>query len=272
MYAVPIKSVSETSTGVGGFGTQAVQIIIDDSVTIGTGTLFVNLLVKQSTFPLPVSSTSSAHVFYRYIPYQTLNNLPDTLSVEIVKGSDFVYVSNLGTGGDITRLAEPYENPIDHIPVNDTNFINENVFCNLDDLDLSNMRIDSGFIKLPAYIGRVLGKNITLSDPNNVGDKIGRPYYSSCSEVFKIQTEGLSFGNQRKVFVPMLARIRSDVTTPFVRGELVMLIFSKYFKARTENEIGFYKDTNVEYQPGYFEEVLTSVGVYRLENKPIVRI
>jgi hypothetical protein len=219
-----------------------------------------------------MTQTATANVLYRYRPYQTLNSLPDTLDVEIMKCSEFLYISNLGTGATSDIKGEPYESPIEHIPVNDPNFLNENMFTNVDDLDFNNFSVDSGFVKLPALIGRTVGSFITLSQPNNVGDKLGRAYYAGCSEDFRIQAEHMSVANPRKVFIPMLARIRSDVTTPFVRGELVLLIFSKVYKARTENQVGFFEDEDTEYQPGYVENAETSVGIYRLLNKPVVRM
>ena len=82
----------------------------------------------------------------------------------------------------------------------------------------------------------------------------------------------MSVANPRKMFIPMIARVRSDITAPFVRGELVLLVFSKVYKARTENQVGFFEDEDIEYSPGYIESAETSVGVYRLQNKPIVRM
>jgi hypothetical protein len=56
-----------------------------------------------------------------------------------------------------------------------------------------------------------------------------------------------------------------------MRGELVLVIFTKVYKARLENKTGYFEDSNTEYQPGYTEEANTAVSVYRLTNKPLVR-
>jgi hypothetical protein len=229
------------------------------------------MLVKQMEFA-SASDTSKAYVFYNYRPYQTVGNLPNTLTVEILTSSDFVYVSNLGTGGSNKIKKEPYENPIEHLPVNDPTFVTDNLFTNIDDLDFTNFSVDTGLVKLPAYISRKLGEDIVFTLPNNIGDRLGRTFYTGCSENFRFQTDGLVHAVPRKVFLPMVGRIRSDVTQPFVRGEIVLIIFSKAFEARSENEIGFFVDDGVEYSPGYFEEADTAIAIYRMTNFPTVRM
>jgi hypothetical protein len=229
------------------------------------------MLVKQTAFA-SANDSSKAYVFYKYLPYQTVENLPSTLTLEILTSSDFVYVSNLGTGGSNKIKKDPYENPIEHIPVNDVNFISDNIFSNIDDLDFTNFSVDTGLVKLPAYVSRKIGEDIVLSSPNNIGDRLGRTFYRACNQNFKFQSDGLVHAVPRKVFLPMIGRIRSDVTKPFVRGEIVLVIFSKAFTARSDNATGFFQDDNIEYSPGYFEEAPTSIAVYRMQNFPTVRM
>ena len=95
------------------------------------------MLVKQTNF-ITATDTSKAYVFYKYRPFQTVESLPPSLTVEVLTSSDFLYISNLGTGGSNKIEKDPYENPIEHIPVNDTTFINDNIFTNIDDLDFTN--------------------------------------------------------------------------------------------------------------------------------------
>jgi hypothetical protein len=69
----------------------------------------------------------------------------------------------------------------------------------------------------------------------------------------------------------MIARVRSDILKPVVRGELVLVIFSKVYKARTENKTGYFEDEGTEYLPGYFEYADTAISIYKLTNKPLAR-
>jgi photosystem II stability/assembly factor-like uncharacterized protein len=262
---LPIDSVTDLGTS-----TITINLMSGSSLVDGS-TVYVPMLVKQSKF-YSATDVSKAYVFYKYCPYQTVENLPPELTVEILTSSDFIYASNLGTGGSNKIKKDPYENPIEHIAVNDPSIINDNVFTNLDDLNFTNIGVETGFVKIPAYISRKLGEDITFSLPNNIGDRLGRTYYTACTENFRFQGEGLVTAVPRKVFLPMIGRIRSDVIKPFIRGEIILIIFSKAFEARSENEVGFFDDSNVEYSPGYFEEAKTSISIYRMQNYPTVRV
>lgn len=262
----PIASVT-------GLGTSSITITFDERKTITSGMLLVPLLVKLDTLPgLDNTSVSpTASVFYKYSPYQTIANLPDELKVEILKCSDFVYITNLGTGSSDTIKGEPYAVPAEHISVNSEDVFNDNFFSNVDDLDFANYRIDTGFIKLPAIISQYVGEDLIFSNPNNIGDKLGRAFYQTCSSDIIYHCEDMTISTPRKVFIPMIARVRSNVLYPFLRGELVLVVFSKTYRARTENKTGYYDDTDIEYAPGYTEEADTSISLYRLTNKPLVR-
>jgi len=260
---LPVASVD-------GLGSSIITINMAPDRSVTAGNVLVPILVKLNTLP-DLADASRAHTFYQFIPYQTVNNLPNELKVEIVSVPDFVYVSNLGTGASSLVNGEPYEIPIEHIAVNDSSVINDNMFSNVDDLDFASFSIDTGFVKLPAIIANSVGDDLILSSPNNIGDRLGRTFYSEVSDQVFFQAEGLTISTPRKVFVPMLARVRTAVTSPVLRGELVLLVFSKVYKARIENKTGFFDDPDVEYAPGYVEFADTAVSVYRLNNKPLVR-
>ena len=260
---VPIASV-------GGLGSSSIVINFDERKTITSGTLIVPLLIKQANLAT-LDDASVSSVFYKYVPYQSVANLPDEMTIEILKNSDFVYMTNLGTGSSDLIAGEPYAIPAEHIPVNSKEVFNDNFFSNVDDMDFSNFRIDTGFVKLPAIVSQYVGEDLTLSMPNNIGDKLGRPFYQECSANIISHCEDLTISTPRKVFIPFLARVRSKMIYPFLRGELVMVIFSKTYRARSENKTGYYDDDGTEYKPGYVENADTSISLYRLVNKPIVR-
>jgi hypothetical protein len=253
-----------------GLGTTTIVVYLDPRKSVNAGTVQIPLMMKMNTLPA-ITDASTAYAFYNYRPYQCVSSLPEELVLEVMKGSDFVYVSNLGTGSSMTVDGVPYAIPLEHIAIADDSVSTDNFFSNVDDLNFQSFSVDTGFVKLPGIISRNVGEDITLSSPNNTGDRLGRSYYRACSENFVAQAEGLVVGTPRKVFVPMICRVRSDVTAPIMRGELVMVLFTKAYKARLENKTGIYEDDAVEYVPGYLEEVDTAISVYRLTNKPIVR-
>jgi hypothetical protein len=260
---VPVQSVT-------GLGTSIATISIDPRKAVSAGTVLVPLLVKLATLP-ELADGSIANVFYKYIPYQTVSDLPEQLVLEVLNMSDFVFITNLGTGASEIVQGEPYEIPAEHIAVNDDSVQTDNMFSNVDDLDFANFRIDTGFVKMPGILSQYVGEDITLSSPNNIGDKLGRSFYRDCSVDVIAQAENCTLGTPRKVFVPMVARVRSDILKPFVRGEVVLLLFTKVYKARLDNKTGYFEDTDVEYKPGYLEYAETAVSVYRLVNKPLMR-
>jgi hypothetical protein len=259
----PIYSVT-------GLGTKSVVITIDPRKAVNSGTILIPMLIKLDTLP-GLASTSVANTFYKYIPYQTVGDLPEELTLEIMNMSDNVFVTNLGTGASDIVQGEPYAVPAEHIAVNDDTVQNDNMFSNVDDMDFTNFRVPTGFVRLPGILSQYVGEDLVLTNPNNIGDKVGRPFYSTSSVDVIAQGENMSLGTPRKVFVPMIARVRSDVLYPVMRGELVLVIFSKVYKARLDNKTGFFEDNDVEYAPGYLEYAETAISIYRLTNKPIMR-
>jgi photosystem II stability/assembly factor-like uncharacterized protein len=253
-----------------GLGTSIITITFDPRKTVTSGELIIPILVKLSSLP-GMTSSPVASVFYNYVPYQSIGNLPSDMVVEVLKCSDFIYVTNLGTGSSDFISGEPYAIPAEHIPVNSNDVFSDNFFSNVDDMDFANFRIDTGFVKLPAIISQYVGEDLILSEPNNIGDKLGRPFYVSCSSDIIYHCEDLTISTPRKVFIPFLARVRSNITFPFLRGEVVLMLFSKTYRARKENATGYYDDTSTEYLPGYTEEADTSIALYKLVNKPLIR-
>jgi hypothetical protein len=97
-------------------------------------------------------------------------------------------------------------------------------------------------------------------------DKLGRTFYSECSEEIRFVCEGLralspnEVGTPRKILLPMLGVVRSSMTTPFVRGELVLIVLSRTLNEDLNNEVGYFEDSN------------TAIGVYRVINKSLIRV
>ena len=260
---IPIASVD-------GLGTSGVTVHLSPEKSVNAGTVLIPLLVKFSTLP-SLSEDSQAYAFYKFRPVQTVGSLPSSLRLEVLKTSDFVYVTNLGTGSSNFIEGVPYVVPAEQIGVNDDTVDSDNMFSNVDDMDFSTYSVTTGFVRLPATIANYVGEDMTLSVPNNVGDRLGRTFYTDCDIKVFAQCEGMAISTPRKVFLPMVARVRSDVVAPVERGEIVLILMSKVYKARTENATGFFEDENEEYSPGYSEEANTAICIYRLTNKPLLR-
>lgn len=238
-------------SGVTGFGTDTITLSFDSALVASS--LRMQLWVKQNSL---IYQTGNAGLLigYNYTPYQSAVSLPASLTVEVVDTPSFVYISNLGTGGGADGV--PYSNPIDHIPVNDVTITSEGRFANIDSLKFSNFSVDTGFVRMPAYIPASFGETITLSGSGI--DDMQRHYYSQVSKPVSFVTEGLQRGVSRKVYVPLIVRVRDRNSSRFMNGEYLMIIMSRTLAAETENVVGT-GSNNV-------------IAVYRIPNKPLSKV
>ena len=184
------------------------------------------------------------------MPYQS-TNLPTSINIA---GIDYgsICVSDLGTGGGIE--GDPYLTPLQHIAVNNTD-INDNIFNNIEPLIYSNFNINSGFLKSDPIITGSLDNVITLS--GSTVDNLSRGFYTKSSQELNFSCEGLQDAVPRKVFIPILAKIKDKSSSIFQYGEYIMIIFSRATIIEKENITG----TNAG----------NSISIFRLKNRPIIK-
>jgi hypothetical protein len=165
-----------------------------------------------------------------------------------------MYISNLGSGGGEEG---PYNLPIEHLPLNSDSLLNDQRFSNLVQMQLANYFITDGFLQLPINVpATFFGSTITLSSPSQ--DNFNRIFYSTCSKELKFEGEGLQLAVPRKVYVPVLARVREG-NSIFMDGEYILVIFSRHVLTDSENKAGYFAGGNC------------SIAVYRLPNRPLNR-
>lgn len=193
---------------------------------------------------------------YNYIPYQSVTDLPLTLTVEMVTKPTVLHISNLGTGGSAYEQ-KPYGQPLNHIPTNDSFISNDNEFYNLDLFRFSNFTADNGFVQMPVFVPGSFGEELEFS--TIVEDNNRRAFYSVCSKDFQFITEGIQIAVPRKIFMGVVARVKESSDGKLLKGEYVLLIISR----NELLELGNYT--------GYSANDKSVIAVYRLPNKPIVR-
>ena len=240
----------------------SIQGMVDVAVTNNTsnivlsagslsGTISMQVLVRETALTYP---TDTLNIAYHYVPSQG-QILPSSLTVEPISGTPNLYVSTSGLGGGME--GEPYVLPLEQIAINDVNIANDQQFNNLIQMKFANFMVDSGFVQLPVTIpGNFYGSTITLSSPSY--DNLKRTFYSVCSNELKFQAEGLQLPVARKVYIPILARVM-DASGLFLKGEYVLLIFSRPVSTDAENKTGYFANSNC------------SISVYRLSNRPLSR-
>ena len=244
---------------INGFNTNSLTFDII-GVSSVSSTVTVQVLTKQKTLPYPNDGGTNPDglmIGYDYIPCQSVSELPSTLSTQVTLKPTVVNVSNLGTGGSsFTR--EPYEQPLINIPVNNPLLLTDDSFYNIEPLRFANFSIDGGFAQLPAYVPGNLSGVFNLSIPTK--DNLSRYFYSVNSKKFDFRTEGLLTPVSRKVFVGILGRVLTASDNRLLCGEYVLMIVSQDVFLNLENSVGFNANGN------------SAIAIYRLPNRPTMRI
>ena len=242
-------------TGVSGLDTSALTFYISGLTSVSSR-VTIQALVKQGTLNY-TTNVDGLMIGYDYVPYQSVSELPSTLSAQVALKPTVINVSNLGTGGSaFTR--EPYEQPLINIPVNNPLLLTDDSFYNIEPLRFANFSIDGGFTQLPAYVPGNLGGIFNLSVP--MKDNLSRYFYSTNSNEFNFRTEGLLTPVSRKVFAGILGRVLNASDNRLLRGEYVLMIVSQDAFLNMNNSVGFNANSN------------SVIAIYRLPNRPMVRI
>ena len=222
-----------------------------------TGTVVtVQVLTLMNDFDFNDADVGGLLIGYNYMPYQSESYLPSTLTVEPVVVSESMYVSSLGDGGSLTDRA-PYDNPLLHLPINDANFFESQIY-NIEPMRFSGFSIDSGFAKMPAFIPGSLGSSFVLSSATK--DDLDRYFYSVCGTEFKFITDNLRVGEPRKIFIPILVRVKESSDGRLLKGEYLLMVVSRTAHTETDNYTGYETDG------------VSVMAMYRLPNKPISRV
>ena len=241
---------------VSGFGTDT--ITLQFSGTIPACNVSTQCLYRQTQFTYQSDSSAVPDgllIGYSYAPYQCIEDLPTTLTVQIVAKPQSVTISNLGTGGGVE--GSPYVGPIQHIPLNDPTLFNDNGFYNFDPFEFNNISIDTGLAQMPIYVPGSTAAEVTFSNPSK--DHLGRGFYSTASREITFSAEGLTMGNPRKIYVTMIGRVRAVSDAKLVNGEYVLVVMSRNALVDKNNMTGWQANSNC------------AIAVYRLPYKPIVR-
>jgi Uncharacterized protein related to plant photosystem II stability/assembly factor len=243
---------------INGFNTNSLTFDII-GVSSVSSTVTVQVLTKQKTLSYSNDGGTNPDglmIGYDYIPYQSVSELPSTLSAKVALKPTVMNISSLGTGGSIFAR-EPYEQPLTNIPVNNPLLLTDDGFCNIEPLKFANFSVDGGFAQLPVYVPGNLGEILNLSNP--VKDNLSRYFYSISSRGFNFRTEGLLTPISRKVFAGILGRVLSASDNRLLHGEYVLMLISQDVFLNMENSAGSNANNSV-------------IAIYRLPNRPTVRI
>jgi photosystem II stability/assembly factor-like uncharacterized protein len=241
-------------------GSSSITFKIEDPATITASPVIVTLqvLVLQNQLIYNTQNSTSSDgllIGYFYNPAQAVSELPTTLTMDMVTMPREIVISNLGTGGSLFTK-EPYDQPLINIPVNAPT-VNDNQFYNVEPMRFPTFSVDGGFVQMPIKVPGSLG---TLTFSNSTKDSQQRSYYSSCSKEFIFRIEGLLIGAPRKIFVGAIGRVLNSSDNRLLKGEYLLVVFSRNALIDTENFTGFQNNGN------------SVIAIYRLPNRPITRV
>ena len=220
-----------------GLGTSTVKLTLKSGpggIGISTsGSILVPVLVKDVAL-VNSAPTSSAEVYYKTVVPQTVDSLPSKLSLDILHTGGQMYVSNFGNGGGMGSLV--YQGSLlRHLPITDSSFLSESLFHNLLGMRVGGIYEEGGLLTLPMHVISGLGGGISLSSPSS--DSYGRTFYRNSGGSILLKAASMSVATPRQLFVPVLARVTSNVVSPFLRGEVVLLVFSQTKNTDLSNTI-----------------------------------
>jgi photosystem II stability/assembly factor-like uncharacterized protein len=225
------------------------------SLPIGNGdTVIFPALVLMSKLDNS-SPTCGADIVYRRQAPQTVQPLPATIDVQVVSSGNYMVTSDLGTGGG--TLSDFFANPLSQIPVY-TDLNNESYFFNLYGLQFPSFTEQNGYVTLPTRVSRMPGGVITLSNPGL--DSFGRSFYTNSSQIISYKAESSSLPNPRKLMVPVLVKVMSSITSPFLYGELALGVVTTYLNTDLNNELTMGPTTTS-----------TVMSLYKIPGMPLVR-
>lgn len=257
LKTVPVDMTQPTP--VYGFGTSSIILSLksgDGGVPLNTqAQLVVPVYIKDAALENN-SSTSTAEVYYRSVVPQTVESLGTSLELEVLGVHGSMVATSLGEGGGIPGAF--YLNPTTVIPVNDSTVATESFYYNLYGMQYQGYTELEGYSTLPLQSYRTVGGSLTLSNPTS--DSYGRFFYKNADKAMVFKGQPLVQGTPRKLFVPILVKVVSDVLSPVLRGEILLAVVTASRNTELENVIKLDSSTTG-----------TAVALYRIPGMPLTR-
>lgn len=198
--------------------------------------------------------------------------IPTTLNVEPLMMSPSVWTGQVGAGSQ--DRAYPYEQPFEHIPVNDelAGLTREWFFCATSNIAISDFNADTGLLNLHPFVQadtqNVLQFGGAGNDEKPRVDSEFRAFYPFAADwVYRptVLTQPLYGAVRHKVVFPFLARMVEEVHAVdgngllFRKNEVVLIVLTRFAELDEENNVRFTDANNT-----------TCAALYRTRNMLMV--
>ena len=238
----------------------------------------------QDPIPNPGVFGYQVSVYYRTNAPQTVgskqfpitggpNPLPSLLTIKPLVVGSVLYSGNMGPGS--VELPYPYAEPLAQIacannrrdnPLLQYTFGGDWEFCGISQLAISDFNTKAGLVSLFPFVQMDGTVEIKLGGTHGpIMDSEMRAYYDYIDPKDyrpAMGSQPLTGASTHKVFLPVLARATADCPL-FRKGEVLLVVFSRYSIVSALNVIGFVSDQPDPVAPaGNF----TSAAIYRTKN------
>jgi len=256
LFALPSITING-SPYVGGILISAYQLTLDPGSVVSGDDVFISY---QSVRALPQNGEQLT-VYYQTVPPQTIREalLPTNLSLDATSISQNMFVITAGSGAD----GEAYPYPYQYVQAGAVYPSSSGTYAGDHELDgdlrvsIQALYTDTGFMQVPVHLPLAPAPS-SMSFGRSPGDADveGRTYYKT-TPFYKMLAVGptLSDPKKHKNLLPVLCEVPSNY--PFAyRGELVLVILSRWASFDDSNSVGFLSDLT---------QNTTSASIYRLK-------
>ena len=172
-------------------------------------------------------------IYYRYLASQTNSPTGASITLEPIYISKSMYVIQTSKGS--LSQAYPYPNASDMVGIHSDLDINEWDFRANAQISISDFNINAGMLVLNNLMPLDQNTNLTIATKTTSTE--GHTIYTGGSGYLPITyASPMTSEVQHKNVIPMLCKATSD-TTYFRKGEIVLVLISRYAELDTENKI-----------------------------------
>jgi hypothetical protein len=239
-------------------------VVTDYRLTLDPGSVAASddvFITYQSIRALP-QNDEQLTVYYQTVPAQTIREalLPTNISLDAKSVSQNMFVITAGSGTD----GQAYPYPYQYVQAGAVYPSSSGTYAGDHELDgdlrtsIQSLYTDTGFMQVPVHVPLAPAPSSVSfgRSPGDV-DVEGRTYYKTAPS-YKMLAVGptLSDPKKHKNLLPVLCEVPSNYSFAY-RGELVLVILSRWASFDDSNSVGFLSDLT---------QNTTSASVYRLKS------
>lgn len=276
-----VESISDININGGGSYGGSITISADgyratlDAASFGNGDEAT--VTYKAVRPLPQNDEQLTIYFKARAPQTGPDGVvPANLTVIPRWVSPFLYTITVGSGSQEEAFPFPYQyvQQPGVYPTSGGTFSGDHQLSGGSSIAFDSFTTTTGFVKLPAFVGYVPNPNeVTVQRTGGDIDAEGRAFFKSVPSSVYIPSsfaQPMKTIEKHRTMLPVLAELTTDSTFG-MRGQLVLLVFGKWFHDDALNVIGPKPAQNAIDFDTDLAQNFTSVSVYRIKGNLLNR-